>query len=91
MKVPQGQPGITRRFNAGLTSPNHVKSRRDGRKHFSHRRMSGRPCGTFFISSRSPTVETAGYCHAPLRGCTEADMSALIAQKFALSFAGIHD
>jgi hypothetical protein len=36
-------------------------------------------------------VETAGYCHAPLRGCTEADMSALIAQKFALSFAGIHD
>jgi hypothetical protein len=46
MNVPQGQPKIVRRFNAGCASLNRRKSRRDDRNSFANDRMVCRPVGT---------------------------------------------
>ena len=69
MKVPAGQPKIAQRFNAGLASTNRIESRRDGRNGFPNRPVFFRPCGALFPLFDSPTVETVGYSHPPLRGC----------------------
>jgi hypothetical protein len=69
MKVPKGHPKIAQRFNAGLAFANRVESRRDGRKGFPNCRVFFRPCGALFPLFDSPTVETVGYSHPPLRGC----------------------
>jgi type I site-specific restriction-modification system R (restriction) subunit len=46
INVPQGQPKIARRFNAGMVAHGH-KSRRDDRKPFPHDRIVCRPSGTW--------------------------------------------
>jgi hypothetical protein len=69
MKVPKGHPKIAQRFNAGLAFANRVESRKDGRNGFPNRRVFFHRCGALFPLFDSPTVETVGYFHAPLRGC----------------------
>ena len=68
MNVPEGQPRIAQRFNAGLASQNGVESRRDGRNGLPCRHDFFRPSGACSFSFASPTVETVGYFRSPLSG-----------------------
>ena len=68
MKVPEGQPRIAQRFNAGLASPNFIESRRDDRRCPLKYRILFRPFGAVSLFFALPTVETVGYFLPPLRG-----------------------
>ncbi len=87
MRVPEGQSIIAQRFNAGLASPNRIESRRDGRRPFPNDRIFFRPCGALFPLFDSPTVETVGYFHPPLRGCGPVGTSALEREMDQLVYA----
>ena len=76
MKVPEGQPKIAQRFNAGFASQNGVESRRDGRNPVPPRRAFGRPFGACSFMFALPTVETVGYFHSPLTGLADRLLAA---------------
>ena len=76
MKVPEGQPKIAQRFNAGLASANRVESRRDDRRFSLKSRILFRPFGAFSLFFALPTVETVGYFLPPLRGSKQRDAEA---------------
>jgi hypothetical protein len=61
MKVPEGRPTITRRFNGGFRLSKPVESRRDETRHEFVRAISAAPSGLSpFVFT--PTVKTVGYC-----------------------------